>query len=306
MTWLEAADWPTELPGDRFAALVDRPGILRVPGAHNAMAGLLAKKQGFEALYISGAAITASLGIPDVGILALEELCFFTRTIYRATRLPILVDADTGYGEVMNVMRTVRELEAAGAAAMQMEDQVLPKKCGHLNGKQLVTTQEMCEKIAAARKARTHLRIVARTDAVANEGLDGGIARAKAYVEAGADYAFADGVTDAAGFRRFATECGAPFMANMTEFGKTPYFTASEFEAMGCKIVIWPVSSLRVAAKAMERVYAELAEKDTLFDHLDQMQTRAELYETIGYHDFEALDASVARTVVPEDRRTRN
>ncbi len=306
MTWLEAADWPEERRGDRFAALVERPGILRIPGAHNAMAGLLAKKAGFDSLYISGAAITASLGIPDVGILSLEELCFFTHSIYRATRLPILVDADTGYGEVMNVMRTVRELEAAGAAAMQMEDQVLPKKCGHLNGKQLVTTDEMCEKIAAARKARTHLRIVARTDAVANEGLDGGIARAKAYVQAGADYAFADGVTDAEGFRRFAAECGAPFMANMTEFGKTPYYTAAEFEEMGCKLVIWPVSSLRAAAKAMEGVYAELAEKDTLFGHLDKMQTRAELYETIGYHDFEALDASVATTIVPEDRRTRN
>lgn len=306
MTWLEAADWPEERPGDRFAALVEQPGIVRIPGAHNAMAGLLAKKAGFDCLYISGAAITASLGIPDVGILSLEELCFFTRTIYRATRLPILVDADTGYGEVMNVMRTVRELEAAGAAAMQMEDQVLPKKCGHLNGKQLVTTEEMCEKIAAARRARTHLRIVARTDAVANEGLDGGIARAKAYVQAGADYAFADGLTDADGFRRFAAECGAPFMANMTEFGKTPYYTASEFEEMGCKLVIWPVSSLRAAAKAMEGVYAELKEKDTLFGHLDRMQTRAELYETIGYHDFEALDASVARTIVPEDRRTTN
>lgn len=306
MTWLEAADWPEERPGDRFAALVERPGIVRIPGAHNAMAGLLAKKAGFDCLYISGAAITASLGIPDVGILSLEELCFFTRTIYRATRLPILVDADTGYGEVMNVMRTVRELETAGAAAMQMEDQVLPKKCGHLNGKQLVTTEEMCEKIAAARRARTHLRIVARTDAVANEGLDGGIARAKAYVQAGADYAFADGLTDAEGFRRFAAECGAPFMANMTEFGKTPYYTASEFEEMGCKLVIWPVSSLRAAAKAMEGVYAELKEKDTLFGHLDRMQTRAELYETIGYHEFEALDASVATTIVPEDRRTTN
>ena len=147
---------------------------------------------------------------------------------------------------------------------------------------------------------------MARTDAVANEGLDGGIARARAYIEAGADIAFADGVTDAAGFRRFAAECGGPFMANMTEFGKTPYFTAQEFEEMGCKLVIWPVSSMRVAAKAMERCYAELAEKDTLFGHLDQMQTRAELYDTIGYHDFEALDASVARTVVPEDRRERN
>ena len=305
MKWLEATDWPSERPGDRFAALVASPGIVRIPGAHNAMAGLLAKKAGFECLYLSGAAVTASLGIPDVGILTLEELCFFTRTIYRATRLPILVDADTGYGEVMNVMRTVRELEAAGAAAMQMEDQVLPKKCGHLNGKQLVTTEEMCAKVAAARKARTHLRIVARTDAVANEGLEGGIARAKAYVAAGADYAFADGLTDADGFRRFAAECGAPFMANMTEFGKTPYLTAREFEELGCKLVIWPVSSMRVAAKAMERVYGELAQKDTLFDHLDQMQTRAELYETIGYHEFETLDASVATTIVPDDHRSK-
>jgi methylisocitrate lyase len=305
MTWLEARDWDPTPPGERFAALLERPGIVRIPGAHDAMAGLLAKRAGFECLYVSGAAVTASMGLPDLGILTLEELAFVTRTIHRATGLPILVDADTGYGEVMNVMRTVRELEAAGAAAIQIEDQVLPKKCGHLNDKRLVTADEMAAKVAGAARARSHLRIVARTDSFASEGLDGAIARANRYVEAGADIVFADGLTTADEFRAFAARAGAPLLANMTEFGRTPYMTGAELEALGCRLVIWPVSSLRIAAKAVEGLYATLAAEDGTFGLLDVMQTRAELYETIGYHRFEALDATVAQSVVPEDRRVR-
>lgn len=305
MTWLEARDWDTTPPGERFAGLMERPGIVRIPGAHDAMSGLLAKRAGFECLYVSGAAVTASMGLPDLGILTLEELAFVTRTIHRATQLPVLVDADTGYGEVMNVMRTVRELEAAGAAAIQIEDQVLPKKCGHLNDKRLVTPDEMAAKVAGAARARRHLRIVARTDSFASEGLDAAIARANRYVEAGADVVFADGLTTADEFRAFSSRARAPLLANMTEFGRTPYMTGAELEALGCRLVIWPVSSLRIAAKAVERLYAALAVEDGTFGLLDDMQTRAELYATIGYHDFEALDASVARSAVPEDRRVR-
>lgn len=303
MTWLEAENWDDTPMGERFQALLDRPGIVRAPGAHNAMAGLLAKEAGFDCLYVSGAAVTAAMALPDLGVIQLNELCHIVRQIARATQLPLIVDGDTGYGEILNVMRTIRELEDAGAAAIQMEDQILPKKCGHLNDKLLASPEEMARKVAAARKARRHLRIIARTDAVQAEGLEAGLARARLYAEAGADLVFADGIRTPEEFRRFSTECGAPFMANMTEFGRTPYYTADQFEEFGCKVVIWPVSSLRVAAKAMQEMYGALKQDGTLIDHLDRMQTRAELYETIGYHGFESLDDSVAETVVPDDLR---
>ena len=299
MTWLEAEQWPKETPGLRLQQMIDSPGIVQIPGAHNGLAGLIAKRSGFSCLYVSGAAVSASLGLPDLGIITLEELCFHVRTIYRATHLPLVVDADTGYGEVMNVMRTVHELEAAGAAAMQMEDQILPKKCGHLNDKRLVTTDEMCAKVTAAKRARRHLRIIARTDAVQSEGLDRAIARMNRYIEAGADIAFADALVDKDMFRTFTSNISVPFMANMTEFGRTPYYTATQLEAMGCKLVIWPASSLRVAARAMEKLYATIAKEGETRPLLDNMLTRAELYEVINYFDFESLDASVAKSVVP-------
>ena len=305
MTWLTNDQWVKEPAGERLAALLDGPGILRVPGAHNAMAGLLAKRAGFRSLYVSGAAVTAAMGLPDLGVIGLDELCFHVRSIYRSTQLPLIVDADTGYGEILNVMRTVRELELAGAAAVQVEDQLLPKKCGHLNDKLLATPEEMARKVEAARRARTHLRIIARTDAVAAEGLDGGIARARLYVEAGADIVFADALTTESMFRTFVAEVGAPVMANMTEFGRTPYFTGMQFEEMGCRIVIWPVSSLRTAAKAMEAMYVRLRDEDGTEGLLPDMQTRAELYEAIGYRDFEALDSAVAESVTPPDLNSR-
>lgn len=301
MTWLTNDQWVKEPAGERLAALLDSPGILRVPGAHNAMAGLLAKRAGFRSLYVSGAAVTAAMGLPDLGVIGLDELCYHVRSIYRATQLPLIVDADTGYGEILNVMRTVRELELAGAAAVQVEDQLLPKKCGHLNDKLLAAPEEMARKVEAAKRARTHLRIIARTDAVAAEGLDGGIARARLYVEAGADIVFADALTTEAMFRAFVAGVGAPVMANMTEFGRTPYFTGMQFEEMGCRIVIWPVSSLRIAAKAMEAMYVRLRDEDGTGGVLPDMQTRAELYDVIGYRDFEALDSSIAESIAPPD-----
>jgi methylisocitrate lyase len=237
--------------------------------------------------------------------MTVEELTMFARMICRAAGLPLIVDADTGYGGILNVMRVVRELEDAGAAAIQIEDQLLPKKCGHLNDKLLAAPEEAAARIAAARRARRSLRIIARTDAAASEGIDGALKRARLYLDAGADAIFPEALTDAEMFRRFAREIRAPLLANMTEFGRTPYFTAREFEEFGFKMVIWPVSSLRVAAKAMGELYAELKMKGTAEAMLDRMQTRAELYETIGYSDYESLDASVAASVVPPDLRGR-
>jgi methylisocitrate lyase len=301
MTYLVAKDLPVAAAGDRLRALLDRPGILRMPGAHNGLATLQAKRAGFEAAYLSGAAMTASMGLPDLGIITVDEVCFFIRQVARASALPVLVDGDTGYGEALNVMHMVRCFEEAGAAAVHIEDQLLPKKCGHLNDKKLAGARDMAAKVAAARAARRHLLIIARTDAVASEGMDGAIARAKLYVEAGADAIFPEALTTADMFREFARRLpGVPLLANMTEFGRTPFFTAAEFETFGYKMVIWPVSALRVAAKAQELFYRSLEIDGGAHHQVDRMQTRAELYETIGYADYENLDASIVTTIVPK------
>jgi len=301
MPYLVAADLPSESAGRRFRTLLKQPGILRLPGAHNGMAALQAKAAGFNALYLSGAAMTASMGLPDLGIITVDEVTFFIRQIVRACSLPLLVDADTGYGEALNVMHAVRVFEEAGAGALHLEDQILPKKCGHLNDKHLADAHDMAAKVAAAAKARRDLVIIARTDAAASEGLDGAVARAKLYIEAGADAIFPEALNTAEMFRAFAERMpGVPLLANMTEFGRTPFFTASEFEAMGYAMVIWPVSALRAANKAQEKLYAAIARDGGTHNAVDQMQTRAELYATIGLHDYEALDASIVQTIVPE------
>jgi methylisocitrate lyase len=300
MPYLVADDLPSGLPGERFSALIARGGIVQIPGAHNGMAALQAAKAGFSALYLSGAAMTASMGVPDVGIITVDEVCFFIRQVARASGLPVLVDGDTGYGEALNVMHMVRSFEDAGAAAVHIEDQLLPKKCGHLNDKKLADAHDMAAKVAAARKARKHLYIVARTDAAASEGIDGAVARARLYLEAGADAIFPEALTTAEMFREFARRVDAPLLANMTEFGRTPFFTAAEFERMGYRMVIWPVSSLRVAAKAQEELFAALARDGGTHNMVERMQTRAELYETIGYAEYEALDSSIVKTIVPQ------
>src|SRR5579875_999630 len=299
MAYLIGADLPAEPAGARFRSLLARGGILRLPGAHNGMAALQAKAAGFEALYLSGAAMTASMGLPDLGMITVDEVAFFVRQIVRASALPLLVDGDTGYGEALNVMHMVRVFEEAGAAAVHIEDQLLPKKCGHLNDKKLADPNDMAAKIAGARQARRHLFIIARTDAAASEGMDGAVARAKLYLQAGADAIFPEALTTAEMFREFAQRVRAPLLANMTEFGRTPFLTAAEFEAMGYRMVIWPVSALRMAAKAQELLYATIRREDGPRSVIGQMQTRGELYETISYSDYEALDASIVRTVLP-------
>ncbi len=300
MTWLEGKTRNPTPPGARLRGLLAKPEILQVPGAHNALAGLLAQKQGFESLYVSGAAVTLSMGLPDLGIMGLDELCLMTRMISRATDLPLIVDGDVGYGGALNAMRTVRELENAGASAVHIEDQQLPKKCGHLNDKLLVPVDEAAAKIAAAKKAASDLVIIARTDAAGVEGLEAAITRAKAYKDAGADVVFPDALASADEFRRFADELPGPKMANMTEFGRTPHFTSTEFQEMGFDIVIWPATSARVEAFACRELYAFIKETGGTAGFEDRMLTRAELYETIGYHAFESLDESVARSIVPE------
>ena len=301
MPYVIADDLPDAPAGQRFRALLERPQILRMPGAHLGIAGLLAKRAGFEALYMSGAAMSATMGLPDLGMITVDDVAWHIRQVARATQLPVLVDGDTGYGEALNVMHMVRSFEEAGAAAVHLEDQLLPKKCGHLNDKKLADARDMAAKVAAARKARKHLYLIARTDAAASEGMDGAVARAKLYLEAGADAIFPEALTTREMFEEFARRMpGVKLLANMTEFGRTPFFTAEEFQAMGYSMVIWPVSHLRIAARAMEELYASIAQEGGTHAMVGRMQTRAELYETIAYHDYEALDSTLVKTIVPQ------
>jgi len=301
MPYLVAADLPAAAAGARFRALLERPGILQMPGAHNGQAALQARAAGFEALYLSGAGMSASMGLPDLGVITVDEVCFFIRQVARASGLPVLIDGDTGYGEALNVMHMVRAFEEAGAGAVHIEDQLLPKKCGHLNDKKLADPHDMAAKVHAAARARRDLAIIARTDAAASEGIDGAVARAKRYIEAGADAIFPEALVNAEMFRAFAKAMpGVKLLANMTEFGRTPFFTASEFESMGYRMVIWPVSAFRVANKAQAKLYAAIKRDGGTQNMIGEMQTRAELYETIGYHQYEALDASIVQTIVPQ------
>ncbi len=306
MPYLIGEDVPEAPAGHRFRKLLENPGILQMPGAQNGMASLLAKKAGFSALYLSGAAMTLSMGIPDLGMITVDEVAFHIRQITRASGLPLLVDGDTGYGEALNVMHMVRTFEDAGAAAVHLEDQLLPKKCGHLNDKKIADAHDMAAKVAAARKARRHLYIIARTDAAASEGMDGALARAKLYLEAGADAIFPEALNSREFFVEFAKRIRAEgypdvkLLANMTEFGRTPFYTAEEFQEMGYQMVIWPVSSARVANKAMEKLYKSIATDGGTHKQVDNMQTRAELYATINLAAYEALDSSLIATIVPE------
>lgn len=286
---------PIEAVGDRFRALVET-GFLALPGAHNGLAALQAKAAGFDGLYLGGSAMTGQMAIPDLGILSIEDACFFIRQVAGASGLPVLVDGDTGQGDPLGTAQMVRAFEDAGAAAVHIEDQALPKKCGHMDNKTLIDPTSMARKIASAVEARRHLYIIARTDAAAVEGLDSAVTRAKLYLEAGADAIFPEALTSAEMFRAFAAKIDAPLLANMTEFGKTPVFTASEFEAMGYRMVIWPSAAFRMAAKAQEKLYAALKRDGGSHNMLDHMQTREELQELIGYDKFaqqkEAPDAS--------------
>ncbi len=287
---------PLENPGLALRRLLEERDIVVAPGVFNPAVALLAEKMGFEALYLSGAALTGSLAMPDLGIITLTELALFTSYITRVVSVPLIVDADTGFGEAINVQRTVRELEQAGAAAIQIEDQVLPKKCGHLSGKKLVPPEEMVKKIIAAVEARRRdTVIIARTDARSVEGLDSAVERAKLYVEAGADVIFPEALRSLEEFEYFAKQLpGVPLLANMTEFGKTPYLTVEQFKQAGFKIVIFPVTTFRYAMGAVREALRVLKEEGTQKPLLDKMMTRWEFYELIGYKVYEEVDSKIA------------
>lgn len=302
MAWIIDQPSSQEKLAKQFQTLMNEQSILQIPGAHDAMSALIAKNTGFAALYLSGGAYTASRGLPDVGIVTSIEIAERARDLIRATNLPVLVDIDTGFGGVLNVARTATEMVEANVAAVQIEDQQLPKKCGHLNGKQLVTTEEMIEKIKVIKEVAPSLLVIARTDAKAVEGLEAAIERSQSYVDAGADGIFPEALETDEEFRLFSEKIDVPLLANMTEFGKTPYMTAEEFEELGFAMVIYPVTSLRVAAKAYERVFRLIKQDGTQEEALDDMQTRKELYETISYEDFETLDQTIAKTILRKNQ----
>ena len=268
-----------------------------MPGAFNALTAMQIERAGFDAVYVSGASLAAARGLPDIGLLSMAEVVSDAGTIANAVAIPALVDADTGYGPPLAVMRAVREFERAGLAGMQLEDQESPKKCGHLPDKRLVPASEMARKIGAAVDARCDpdFLIVARTDARAVEGLDAAVQRAREYVHAGADALFPEALESAEEFRAFAqwlTKEGikVPLVANMTEFGKTPYLNVKEFEDLGYRIVLFPVTALRVATKAIETMLEELKTKGTQQDSLSRMHTRQQLYDLLRYSEYEKRD----------------
>ena len=279
-------NYPQQLQG-----LVERAGPLAVPGVYNPMAALMARDVGFDALYFSGAAFSAGLGIPDIGIFTLDQLTQAVRDVVRASGLPLIVDADTGFGEPISILKTVRDLEDAGAAAIQIEDQVMPKRCGHLEGKTVVPAEDFVQKLRAAAYARRDALIVARTDSKAIYGMEEAIRRGLMYLDAGADIIFPEALETPEEFRTYADAVGGTLLANMTEFGKTPYLSADQFYALGYKIVIFPVTAMRVAAKATEMALRELYAKGTQAGLLENMQTRAELYRLIEYDRYTEIDS---------------
>ena len=285
--------------GARFRAALAAEKPLQVIGAINANHALLAKRAGFRAIYLSGGGVAAgSLGLPDLGINTLDDVLVDVRRISDVCDLPLLVDIDTGFGpSAFNIARTVKSLIKAGAAACHIEDQVGAKRCGHRPGKEIVSAQEMADRVKAAADAKTDPQffLIARTDAIASEGVDAAIERALKCVEAGADGIFAEAANDLATFKRFVDAVKVPVLANITEFGKTPLFTVEELRGAGVAIALYPLSAFRAMNKAAENVYETIRREGTQKNVLDTMQTREELYERIGYHDYERrLDALFA------------
>jgi methylisocitrate lyase len=256
-----------------------------VPGAFNAASALLVERAGFEAVYISGAGLSNSSGVPDAGVLSRKEVLSLSSTIIKSVRIPAIVDIDTGFGGPQDVMETVRLFKAAGAAAVQIEDQEFPKRCGHLPGKTVIPSDEFLAKIKAARAGRTSpdFLIIARTDARATSGLDEAIRRGRLYAEAGADMIFPEALETKEEFREFSRQVKAPLVANMTEFGKTPFITLDEFTELGYSLVLFPMTAFRAAMKAMEEALAELKAAGTQKGLLGRMMTREELYRLIRY-----------------------
>jgi methylisocitrate lyase len=276
--------------GTRLRAALEAERPLQLAGTVNAYTALLAGSAGFKAIYVSGAGVAnASFGVPDLGITSLGDVCEDVRRITGATELPLLVDADTGFGSAFNIARTIREIARAGAAGLHLEDQVQAKRCGHRPGKALVPPEEMVDRLKAAVDARADATfiIMARTDAHAVEGQQAALERAQRYVEAGADMIFAEALTSLEEYREFTSRLGAPVLANLTEFGRTPFFTTAELASAGVRLVLYPLSAFRAMSRAALAVYEAIRREGTQKAVVPLMQTREELYRVLGYHAYE-------------------
>jgi methylisocitrate lyase len=269
--------------------------LLQFPGAHAPIVSLAIEDQGFDGIYISGAALSAELGLPDIGLTTMSEVTQRGRQIARVSDLPSLIDIDTGFGEPMSAARTVQELEDLGIAGCHLEDQVNPKRCGHLDNKSIVPVREMTMKIRAAAGAKKdpNFLLMARTDARASEGLDAALDRAKAYIDAGADAIFPEALQDMSEYEKVREALDVPLLANLTEFGKTPLLTKTELENLGYNIAIYPVTSLRLSMKAVEDGFAAIRQQGSQKEIVDRMQTRARLYELIRYEEYNSFDQDI-------------
>lgn len=265
-----------------------------VPGVHNAFTAMMAERLGARAIYLSGGALTSSMGLPDIGLITLDELAQAVRSIRQAVGIPIIVDADTGFGGAVNVWRCVRVLEKAGADGIQIEDQRMPKRCGHLEGKEVIPAGEMAEKIRAAVSARRETLIIARTDARSVNGLGDAAERGRRYFSEGADIVFPEALVNGDEFELFARRVDGPLLANMTEFGKTPMIRAEEFKRYGYRYVIFPVTAFRAAARAAENAIATLLSKGTQSGIIPKLMTRAEQYDVIHYQEYSTMDRKFA------------
>lgn len=276
--------------GTKLREAVAHNNPLQIIGVINAYSAIQAQKSGAKALYLSGGALAAmSLGVPDLGISSLEDVCIDVRRITAASDLPLLVDADTGWGGAFNIARTIKDLTRSGAAGCHIEDQVAQKRCGHRPNKELVSLEEMCDRIKAGVDAKIdeNFVLMARTDAHASEGQNRAIERALAYVEAGADMIFAEAIHTLEEYKQFTQNIKVPVLANITEFGKTPYFTTTELQSVGVKMVLYPLSAARAMNKAALAVFQDIIKNGSQKQSIDAMQTREELYEMLGYHTFE-------------------
>jgi methylisocitrate lyase len=283
---------PLESPGTLLRLQMSE-GIVVMPGAFNALSALTAYKSGAKAVYLSGGAMTnCHLGAPDIGLMTLNEMADIAARSCQAAPIPMICDADTGFGESWNVVRTIIEMERAGLAGIHLEDQVMPKRCGHLDGKALITRDAMEEKIRAAVSAKRdpNFVIIARTDARDVEGLEAAVERAKAYIQAGADAIFPEGLSTEEEFADFRSKVDVPLLANMTEFGRTPLISAKRFEELGYQMVIFPVSAMRVMLKSIQDFYSDLLSTGTQAEWIEKMRTRAELYEIIDYQDYQGAE----------------
>jgi methylisocitrate lyase len=269
--------------------------LIQMPGAHEPIVARIVEEQGFDGVYISGGALSASMALPDIGLTTLTEVTQRGRQIARVTELPSLIDLDTGFGEIMNTARTIQECEELGFSGCHIEDQLSPKRCGHLDNKIIIETTEMSKKISAAVKAKrdSNFLIMVRTDAKASEGIDAAIERSKAYIQAGAEAIFPEALNSLKEYEFFRAAIDVPLLANMTEFGKTPLYSKKQLEELGYNIAIYPVSSLRIAMGAIEASFAALKEEGSLKSQLEIMQTRKRLYEILEYEKYNQFDQNL-------------